>query len=67
MAIQMAVFMLGSLLMLVAILGGGFEVKELKVPKVGRVSRLSACACGMTNDPALMPRSQPLTTIAESL
>jgi len=34
MAIQMAVFMLGSLLMLVAILGGGFEVKELKVPKV---------------------------------
>jgi hypothetical protein len=47
MAIQMAVFAFGSLLMLVAILGGGFEVKELKVPKVGRASRLAACACGM--------------------
>ena len=32
MAMQMAVFAFGSLLMLVAILGGGFEVKELKVP-----------------------------------
>ena len=47
MAIQMAVFAFGSLLMLVAILGGGFEVKELKVPKVGRASRVAACACGM--------------------
>src|SRR5262245_30014148 len=47
MAMQMAVFALGSLLMLVAVLGGGFEVKELKVPKVGRSSRISACVCGL--------------------
>jgi hypothetical protein len=47
MAIEMAVFAFGSLLMLVAILGGGFEVKELKVPKVGPASRIAACACGM--------------------
>jgi hypothetical protein len=33
--------------MLVAILGGGFEVKELKVPKVGRSSRMAACASGL--------------------
>jgi len=47
MAMQMAIFAFGSLLMLVAILGGGFEVKELKVPKVGRSSRMAACACGL--------------------
>jgi len=44
---QMAIFAFGSLLMLVAVLGGGFEVKELKVPKVGRSSRIAACACGL--------------------
>ena len=47
MAMQMAVFAFGSLLMLVAILGGGFELKELKVPKVGRNSRWAACGCGL--------------------
>jgi hypothetical protein len=47
MAIQLAVFAFGGLLMLVAILGGGFEVRELKVPTVGRSSRLVACMCGM--------------------
>jgi hypothetical protein len=43
----MAVFAFGGLLLLVAILGGGFEVKELKVPTVGRASRLAACVCGI--------------------
>jgi len=33
MNIQLIAFGFGCLLMLTAILGGGFEVKELKVPK----------------------------------
>jgi hypothetical protein len=47
MNIQLLAFGFGCLLMLTAILGGGFEVKELKVPKVGRASRLAACVFGM--------------------
>lgn len=47
MDIQMAAFVFGCLLLFVAILGGGFEVKELKVPKVGRASRLASCVLGM--------------------
>lgn len=44
---QMAAFAFGCLLLLVAILGGGFELKMLKVPKVGRASRWVACLFGM--------------------
>jgi len=43
---QLAAFGFGCLLLLVAVIGGGFEVKELKVPKVGRGSRLAACLFG---------------------
>jgi len=47
MSTQMAAFAFGCLLLLVAVLGGGFELKELKVPKVGRGSRLISCMFGM--------------------
>lgn len=47
MNIQIVAFVFGCLLLFVAILGGGFEVKELKVPKVGRASRLASCVIGM--------------------
>lgn len=47
MNIQMAAFVFGCLLLFVALLGGGFEIKELKVPKVGRASRLASCVLGM--------------------
>lgn len=38
---------LGALLILVAILGGGFEIKELKVPKVGRLARTMSAFAGL--------------------
>lgn len=47
MNVQIAAFAFGCLLLMVGILGGGFEVKELKVPKVGRASRLTSCAFSM--------------------
>jgi len=47
MSTQMAAFAFGCLLLLVAVLGGGFEIKELKVPKVGKASRLISCMFGM--------------------
>jgi hypothetical protein len=46
MSIQTVSFVFGCFLVMVAILGGGFEVKELKVPKVGRSSRLTSCLFG---------------------
>jgi hypothetical protein len=46
MDIHMAAFVFGCLLLFVAILGGGFEIKELKVPTVGRASRLSSSLFG---------------------
>jgi hypothetical protein len=47
MGISMAVLAFGGLLLLVAITGGGFEVKELKVPKVGRTPRLASFVCSL--------------------
>ena len=44
MSVQMAAFAFGCFLLMVALVGGGFQVKELKVPKVGRVPRLTSCA-----------------------
>ena len=37
---------LGSLLLVVGIIGGGFEVKELKIPRVGTGSRILAGMVG---------------------
>ena len=41
MGIAMAIFafLLGGLLLFIALVGGGFQVKELKVPKVGWAPR----------------------------
>lgn len=39
-------FIFGALLLLIGILGGGFEVKELKVPKVGWSIRLISVIVG---------------------
>ena len=46
MSIQLVAFAFGCFLLMVTILGGGFEIKEIKVPKVGGASRLAACLAG---------------------
>lgn len=47
MSIPIVVFIFGGILLLIGILGGGFEVRELKVPKVGWVPRLMATIGGV--------------------
>ncbi|WP_257461826.1 hypothetical protein [Archangium lipolyticum] len=42
--VMMCVF--GALLVLTGIVGGGLEVKELKIPKVGMASRVAAYVSG---------------------
>lgn len=42
-----ALLALGSLLLLIAAIGGGFEVKEIKVPRVGAGSRALSLMLGM--------------------
>ncbi len=46
MTTQDLTFILGGILVLVSILGGGFEVRELKVPKVNGFTRLIAAVAG---------------------
>lgn len=40
-------FLFGALLIAVAVLGGGLEVKEIKVPQVGRLARLLSAIVGI--------------------
>jgi hypothetical protein len=40
-------FIFGGLLILTGIIGGGFEIKELKIPKVTWPTRLAALAVGL--------------------
>jgi Bacterial tandem repeat domain 1 len=40
-------FLLGGLLVAVSVLGGGIEVKELKIPAVGQTSRLLSFFAGL--------------------
>jgi hypothetical protein len=47
MSIEIASFVFGGILLFVGVLGGGFEVKELKVPKVGTGVRLLAALLGL--------------------
>ena len=47
MTIQIAAFAFGGILVFVAVLGGGFEVKELKVPKVGPGVRVLSAVVGL--------------------
>ena len=46
MSIMTMSFILGGLLIAVALLGGGIEVRELKIPSVGRISRLLSFIVG---------------------
>ena len=47
MTLQTLSFILGALLLLTGILGGGFEVKEIKIPKIGGPARLIATIVGI--------------------
>ena len=47
MQIEIASFVMGGLLILVAVVGGGFEVKELRIPKVSNFSRSIAGILGL--------------------
>jgi hypothetical protein len=46
MSIDVLAFAFGGILLLVGILGGGFELKELKVPRVGGLIRLVTLLAG---------------------
>lgn len=45
--VEIVAFVFGGFLLLVAILGGGFEVRELKVPRVGWTSRMMSSLFGV--------------------
>src|SRR5262249_27765316 len=47
MTVQTLSFIFGALLLLVGILGGGFEVKEVKIPQISRTGRWLASAAGL--------------------
>lgn len=46
MSIDVLAFAFGGVLLLVGILGGGFELKELKIPRVGGIIRLVTLLAG---------------------
>jgi len=48
MGLEVVAFVFGGLLILVSIVGGGFEVRELKIPKVTWVTRVLAGLAGVT-------------------
>jgi hypothetical protein len=47
MNVNILAFIFGALLLFVAIIGGGFELRELKVPKVGWAPRILALVAGL--------------------
>jgi hypothetical protein len=47
MTTQIALLLFGAFLLLIAIIGGGFEMRELKIPKVGNVPRILAGVGGV--------------------
>jgi hypothetical protein len=47
MSVELLAFFFGILLLFVAIVGGGFEVRELKVPRVGRAARVISAVAGV--------------------
>lgn len=74
MAIEFVVFALGALLLLTGIIGGGFELKEIKIPRVGRVARVLSTTAGvililmgigMVAQPSLENQLQPPVSSAE--
>ncbi|HEU0013472.1 MAG TPA: hypothetical protein VFQ45_07295 [Longimicrobium sp.] len=46
MSLPVVSFLFGILLIATAVLGGGFEIKEIKIPKVGAVGRTAALLIG---------------------
>ncbi len=69
-------FILGGILLLASILGGGFEVRELKIPKVNGISRLIAavvgaffilCAIGLDQNSAKAADAAPHPTTQAAL
>jgi len=47
MSVEILVFAFGGVLLLIGIVGGGFELKELKFPRVGWGARLMSTASGL--------------------
>jgi uncharacterized FlaG/YvyC family protein len=47
MELKVATFIFGSILFSIGMFGGGFQIKELSVPKVGRISRFIATLLGL--------------------
>jgi hypothetical protein len=47
MSVQLLYLLFGGGLFLIAILGGGFEMRELKMAKVGTVARVLAAIFGV--------------------
>jgi hypothetical protein len=47
MTIEVLAFAFGGFLLLLGLLGGGFELRELKIPKVGWAPRLSSIVLGL--------------------
>ena len=43
---DLLLFGVGGLLLVTGLLGGGFELRELKIPQVGRVARVCATGAG---------------------
>ncbi len=66
MTIQIASFIFGGLLILIGLLGGGFEIKELKIPRVGGLCRVMAAMAGIVFillgifiiEPTIRPKSE---------
>ncbi|MBD1884692.1 hypothetical protein [Microcoleus vaginatus] len=47
MELKILTFILGSILLLIGIFGGGFQIKELKIPQIGKFSRFLATSLGI--------------------
>ncbi len=47
MSVQAILLLFGVLLLLIAIIGGGFEVRELKIPKVEKTPRIISAVVGL--------------------
>ena len=47
MSLESMSFILGGILVAAALFGGGLEIKELKLPQIGRVARVFAAAFGL--------------------
>src|SRR5262245_48427779 len=44
---ELLLFAVGGLLLVTGLVGGGFEMRELKVPQVGRIARVLATGAGI--------------------